>query len=564
MKRLLGSERLLILILAAVILGLSFYPLVYYRSISPAGTIFPLIHNYAPDYNLYLHYMRQGWDGHFLINTNYTPETYPDRFVYPIYIVLGHAAGLFSISLPVTYNLSRLVFGIVFLYLITRLIQTVYPTSPWKRKGAYFFCILGTGFVGFDGIHLVRYLPFWTEINILERFAYIPHHLFAKMLSIGVILLLAEAIKQPSVKNDKHNSFSNLNSKLRLPIRLRSPFSRPWVNKLLIAAFLGILTGLSSPYVLINLEITLVFTAFLYAVSFRNNRKILIRTVGMLVFFMAVSSLSLIYQRWVEQASFPWTSYIDWEKQVFPLDIPSFLLSLGPLFWFSLLAVPEFFRKKSFLSLLLVAWLFEPIIGIVFISKLGILTNVRFLSGSHFIPIGIIGAWGVICVSKFIASKSHIKPKIIGCTIVLLCSIIFFLNIKINLSDNLHTFSPGFYNYFIPTQLWQGFDYLNNYTPPGAIVLSNGYTGNLIPAYTHSKAVLGHLTHTYNLSVKEQEALRFFRQEDVEFAHTLLNKYHVRYVFYSLDTDPPNANFITKMGLVKVFGKDRSVIYKVE
>ncbi|MCJ7740652.1 hypothetical protein MUP32_05070 [Candidatus Microgenomates bacterium] len=586
----LKQEPVVVFSLSFSILLLSFLPLFYFLKITPPNTVFPLIHNHPQDYHCYLQFMRQALDGRWFFIDRYTPENFPARFVYLVYLLLGKVAAVTGLDLPLIYTLSRLIFGAVFLILIYRLIRIIYPDDgapqtnvrntsqcsggantlyhpgsyrDWyrgknKRILAVFLTFFGCGFWTlsfFDkNIIIGRILNFWSEVDILERFTYIPHHLFAKMLMVASIILLINALE----KRKKSLLFA--------------------------ATVAGFLCGLSSPFVYVNLAVIIVITIFF--ILFRHSERIrqlavsrgifqlpergrslhALRLVGMtkeLVFFLLFSSLSLLYLRWVENSGFPWNHYLEREKLVFNISFWEYLLFSGLPFIFSLFAVPSFIKSRKIAHLFILSWLLEPWLSLFLLAPFFPLQKVRFLAGCAFIPMGIMGSLGMVKIAKWLSRHCHhYRPILLS--LLAISSFIFSVNIYSNYKDRTASLSPSLYNVYLPNEIVTALAYFNKYTPVDSVVLSQGFMGNLVPAYAHNKVVAGHLTNTYQMAEKNAEVDAFFRQNDPASAKKMIEKYQVKYVFYSLDTDPPKEDFIRKLGLLEVYQTGRVHIFKTK
>ncbi len=569
----LKQEPFIVFCLAFSILFLSFLPLFYFLKITPPNTVFPLIHNHPQDYHLYLQFMRQALDGRWLFIDRFTPEVFPARFVYLIYLLLGKFAAVTRLDLPLIYTLSRLIFGAIFIILIYRLIKIIYPGGKNKRILAVFLTFFGCGFWTlsfFDKTIIIkRFLNFWSEVDILERFTYIPHHLFAKMLMVASIILLIKAIEK---------------RKKRL---------------LLAATVAGFLCGLSSPFVYVNLAIVIgisfVFVLIKIAGDIKTwnselqfareagsrpaQTKVCYSKLSFIIVFLLFSSLSLLYLRWVENSGFPWNHYLEREKLVFDISFWEYLLFSGLPFIFSLFAIPSFIKSGKIAHLFILSWLFEPWLSLFVFAPFFPLQKVRFLSGCAFIPMGIMGSLGMINLSKIISNlfchcepsnwrvkQSQTKMHYSRCILIvclLISSFIFSVNIYSNYKDRTASLSPSLYNVYLPNEVVSALAYFNKYTPADSVVLSQGFMGNLVPAYAHNKVVAGHLTNTYQMAEKNAEVDAFFRQNDPATAKKLIGKYQVKYVFYSLDTDPPKEDFIRGLGFLEVYQTGRIHIFKV-
>ena len=534
----LKQEPVVVFSLSFSILLLSFLPLFYFLKITPPNTVFPLIHNHPQDYHLYLQFMRQALDGRWLFIDRFTPEVFPARFVYLVYLLLGKLGAVTGLDLPLIYTLSRLIFGAVFLILIYRLIRIIYPGDKNKRILAVFLTFFGCGFWTlsfFDKTIIIRrILNFWSEVDILERFTYIPHHLFAKMLMVASIILLINALE----KRKKSLLFA--------------------------ATVAGFLCGLSSPFVYVNLVVIIVITFLILIVIKRQviAKHDKIFADRFLIFFLLFSSLSLLYLRFVETSGFPWNHYLEREKLVFNISFWEYLLFSGLPFIFSLFAVPSFIKSRKIAHLFILSWLFEPWLSLFLLAPFFPLQKVRFLAGCAFIPMGIMGSLGMVVIAKRLSRHSH-HYRLVLILFLIISSLIFSVNIYSNYKDRTASLSPSLYNVYLPNEIVTALTYFDKYTPVDSVVLSQGFMGNLVPAYSHNKVVAGHLTNTYQMAEKNAEVDSFFRQNDPASAQKLIEKYQVKYVFYSLDTDPPKEDFIQKLGLIEIFRAGRVYIYKL-
>lgn len=536
LKRILFSEVTIVCLLTLIVFFISFYYLFYYTSIAPAGTVFPLIHNHNFDYNFYLSLIRQSLEGRWLFITRFSPEVFPPRFVYFTFLLLGKAAQITHLDLTHVYLLSRLVFGITFIYLIYLLIRLTFSKRK-ERLLAFFLTLFGTGFWtltrGANGELIInRFLNFWTEIDFLERFVYLPHHLLGKVLMIGALIALYQSI---ILKRKK---------------------------LLVLAIITGFLSGLSSPYALANLELTLTITLVLSAILFGKDKSMLVRIISNILLFIVFSSLSLVYLRIIEQGTYPWNNYLGWEKVDFPISATHLIYSLGPNFIFTLIALPHLLKTKRLIYIILISWILTPWFGIFVLSRLSLLSNVRFLSSSYFIPLGILGSIGIGIASAKLSQFFKLNRHLILILLLIILTFIFAIDIRTSLAGQLKSFSPNHYNIFIPKSVLSSFQFLSTSTPADSVVLSQGFMGNLIPAYSHNKTVRGHPNASYNYDQKDGEIGRFFSQEDINFSRNLLNKYKVEYVFFSLDTPPPNEKFLNDLGLERIFGNEAVNIFK--
>src|SRR3989344_5672438 len=141
----------MVLFLISVTLLISISQTLFYLWMTPAGTTYPLVHNFIEDYYQYLDIMRQGYDGWWGATSRLTPEIYPRMFVSVLLLFLGHMARIFHVSLPVAYFTARVLGGGALMVLVYQLIRRTFPQSFFKRIIALCFVLFGTYVWGWGG-----------------------------------------------------------------------------------------------------------------------------------------------------------------------------------------------------------------------------------------------------------------------------------------------------------------------------------------------------------------------------------------------------------------------------
>jgi len=191
------------------------------------------------------------------------------------------------------------------------------------------------------------------------------------------------------------------------------------------------------------------------------------------------------------------------------------------------------------------------------------MANVRYLASAHFIPVGILAASGLNLFAAKISALTKMSKKFMLTLTIILLSSIYFPAIFENLQSQIKAFTPYYYNQFLPKNLLSAFAWLNTNTPANSVVLSQGYMANLIPAYSHNKAVTGHPNFTYDFNGKNQEISKFFVQNDPQFSEKFLEKYKISYIFFAQDTPPVNPDFVNKLSLKKTYSNEYVSIFEV-
>jgi hypothetical protein len=167
-----------------------------------AGGVFDL-----EDYHSYLARMWQGYRGEWQFRSLFTPEAHEGAYFQPFHIALGHLARLTGLGLPLTYQVARVVFGLLMLLLVYRFIAR-FVAPVHTRRVAFLLATTSSG-VGWlvEMVHStlpggISPVDFWL-IDAYTFFSLfvVPHFsvAIALLLSIyGVLLRLAGAAGEAS------------------------------------------------------------------------------------------------------------------------------------------------------------------------------------------------------------------------------------------------------------------------------------------------------------------------------------------------------------------------------
>ncbi|NJN43743.1 MAG: hypothetical protein HC806_02720 [Anaerolineae bacterium] len=86
---------------------------------------------------------------------------------------------------------------------------------------------------------------------------------------------------------------------------------------------------------------------------------------------------------------------------------------------------------------------------------------------------------------------------------------------------------------FRPTEEVDAMLFLDSIAKPGEVVLSSFETGNVLPAWTSTRVVIGHGPETVGLSELQPRVDAFFNEETAdELRKSLLEEFGVTYVFW--------------------------------
>lgn len=487
---------------------------------TPAGTTFPLVHNYAQDYYYYLHLMRQGFDGAWLATSKLTPEVFPPQFVNPFFLFLGHVSRIFSLSLPLVYTLARVGGGVLIIVLSFVLATKVYPASALKRTASILLLIFGSFWWGWGpaGPTVPSLVHLWTELDPMVRLSFIPHHLWSKVLMLATFLVIIR-------------SWENT-------IRIK------WIA---LAALGTLAAGFASPVVLVTIVPTLVLFLVLQKKTFSWRHYVPIVTAIM------VGILVVFYHRRVELGVFPWTSYKPWEDAVrFSIRPIDYAQSLGPTFVLFLISLGRLWQTRTETCLpagrLLIAWAFSGWLMAFFVGGFIPLWNIRYLEGYQFIPIAV-------------GAAEAIGRRVIG--ILLVGIIIIHGSIGFIASWNEHkaylASDVGNPMVYVPAATIAALTFLGKQNSD-EVILAPFDIGSMIPAYSKLRVVGGHNLMTLHVSEKRAFIDRFYSLTNPDAIIKQLQSFSIVYLWRPKYVTFP---YETIDGVTKVFDSGIVAIYRV-
>lgn len=538
LKRIFGNELLITIIIGVLGITFSFLQTIYDLLHVPSGYIYPLVHNYSEDYYYYLHLMGQGWYGHLTATSWLTPEIFPPRLVNPLFLILGMLSRILSIGLPQMYTLARLAGGIALFSVCVLLVRRILNNSKTERVGALILLFFGGVFIqrtgsGIDVPYLVK---FWTELDPLVRFSFIPHHLFSKVFMVATYVLL----------------LSNLTKN----------------KKLFLLVITTTICGFSSPVVLSTfLPAIFGFMIFDLLVSWVSKRRLTIPQSFLPALTVVVTAFIVsLYHYFLMHDVFPWTTYNTWEKEnVFLVTPVQFLSVMGPMFFLALLAIPTLIKRSS--GRLLLSWIYSSWIMIFILGRFLPLATHRFLTGYEFIPLSIGAVTGIRNIPLFLNLIKINTGKFSKIFLPLIVGLLILMSVpEYFASMKLHEWYWGRdcsrWEICFPKPLFDGIMYLKSQFNTGgtSVILARYPIAEPVAVFTGQRVVAGHFVITYDVKTKQNELNLFFSYTDPDFSQKLLSKYNVAYVFSEVWGD--NPEFMKSLGLRMAYENPAVRIYK--
>jgi len=460
---------------------------------TPLGFVYPLVHNYEADYYWYLSLMRQGWEGNILLTTKYTPEIFPPQMVNTFFALTGMTARVLGISLPAMYALLRIAGGTGLLFASYKLLARL-KLNLTQRLCSLCLIIFSSPFWFFENGDVRQAGEFWTGFDPILRITWLPHHTIANTIFISIILI-----------------FINVNNKL---------------NNLFYIAVASLFAALINPAAGIILIMTLAIAIIITLCQ--NNIKSLKNSIPGI--FSAVSGIVIagIWLNRIQNSSFPWTAFRDWESSVqYPIDPLYYFMTLGITGVIALFAIVFVYREKSWVWNLVMGWYVAPLIGLFLVKYLPI-SNGRFLQGAYYIPAAILATY---CINRLagIITKKNTFSLWIPVSIIIAFSIPAWIS---SFNRQFEYIEKNRFNelVYVRQDTTEALNWLSN--KKSGLVFAPGTISTMIPSYTGHHVLTGHPTFTYNATEKNSD-LDIFYSYNYEGAKYILAKYKPDFVWFN-------------------------------
>ncbi len=545
--KILSSNIFFITVCAVIILGLNLTPLILDIRHSPPGRTFAMIHNNVQDFFFYQSLMNEGAGGATAIYDPYTSEPHQSSVIFAYFAWLGKVSSMLKLPFAVTYHATRIILGIALLTAAFRLIN--YLKIPYPRLTFLLFIFaapLMHNTIDAGKVTSAPYMNWWTGMDPIRRAAYLPHHMFGSLFLVLSIFLIVKYAKEKNIKL--------------------------LVYAALFALFLGFIHPPSLFIILLILPASVIIYHFLHSHKFQKDINV---TFWYLIYW-AVGAFILLFMIAQTGRGFPWSQYLDWEKTLqFPLA-GEIVGAMGFLFPFALVGIVISIISKKFNGLLLSAWLIAPFLFIPFAQKLN-LSNIRLIQGTPYLPLSMLSAIGMKSIEDLVNRKFKPLPKIkssiyrklidhwiIGIFIVLF-TLFTYPTLVWSMQNQIKEYWPIFGNVYLDNRLNNAFTFINKNYPNKTIVLSTFYSGNYLPAFTHTVSFLGHFGYTYNVSQKQDEAFKFFKgktTDDQAKQFLLSNK--IDLVFQGPEEKPLYNHYLYPKILKTVFDEPEATIYTLK
>lgn len=512
----------------------------------PNNSVFVGASHYYEDFYYYLDQFYQGADGKWLTENNFTSENLQPTPIYISHIILGKIGGIFGLESFQSYNLSLLIMKLLYFILVYIFIKKIFKDNIIISFISFLIFILSTSFpvvdsssgsLVFEGSSII----FRAKNTFFSRFGNIPKTNFDNIVSI-IILILSLNSFQNFKENHKSKSI--------------------WkINILIILLF--ILLSISDPSRSFLSLIFIFFGNFFHSGkslgNFLKNKYLYILLLSVLIpsiYLYKFIEADLIYK----QANL-WDINV-YINQIKSLNLYSFIYSFGTLGILYTVSIFMYFKSK----------INTPIIRtIVYTSLSGIFLffapyifqlnfpGFRFLSSNTYI----------LFTLAFVLIFIHLYKKIniLFISLILIHFFISILTISSNLIQEIEVLQTPYRRFaYIPNKLFDGFNFIRNFTPKDSIILAspNMSTDLMIPGLTGRKTYTGHFLLNLNSAKKDDLGNKFFYEwTDPKEAKDFLVKNKINYIIHTKYSNNFNINELKTYYpfLIEVFKNEEMYIF---
>jgi hypothetical protein len=528
-----SREWLIVLLVSLAATAIVSIPYILGYALPQSGTVFSGIIMNPEDTQSYFAKMLQGFEGHWLYTIPFTPEPHDPAFLGGFYLVLGHVARWFGITIEAVWQIARTASNI-FLFVITFGFIATFLPDRRSRWIAYLLAIFGSGL---GWLLFLLQQPYWLGAFPVD-FKMPEAHLFFSALTfphvaLGTGLLLVS---------------------LWLIYQVGREHEKSWQ----LAVFAGItnlVLGIVYPFLiyLIALTVGIYWVVLVWRERRIEWRRTLMFLISLLLplplflYYVYIYQINDVFRSWSEQAvttSPPW---------------PHYLIAYGPLLALALLPILGRKRMPELVDRMLFLYVWIASAALLVYAPLN--PQRRFVQGVQ-VPLTILATAGLFTIVIPWLVETQIYKRIVahpryddaGLQRLLITALIAFMalsNVYVLADTSLTALLRQPYPFFRQESELKVVDWIHDNTDRSAVVLAAYETGNYIAAHAGNRVVLGHWAETVDWETKSDQTKRFFdASTDDTFRLDLIDNYSVDYIWYGPQErdlggfDPMSASYL--------------------
>jgi hypothetical protein len=454
------------------------------------------------DAQVYLSYIDQIKHGHWFITNDFTSEpSYP--YLSPVWLVIGLMARLGGLEPLVALILGRFL-SVLLLTWAAHWSLRQFLRSRWERLASLGLFLFGSGMgclinrVGRDS--MVMPIDQWvSEAFVIRSSLYTPHFVVAWALFVVVLALMFRAFRDGRLRD------AVLAGVGCCTLILFHPYHAPSIF---------FVSGLA----LVTMSLA--------------DLKMFWRRVRALAILVALTVPAIAYHWWLLQpqrngphalsGNVCWTPALLYVLLGFGAFVP--LAIVGIRLWHRRQIVEERLG-----GIFLVTWLAGQAAMIYAPTML----QRRFTQGLLF-PLAVFSGLAMVAAWQWVQRQPKDTRTQYRLGLIVVTLVAFFLTPMVAFHDDVRLLKNNFMGVvYVTNDETAMFTWMRQNLPEQSVVLSTYWTGDLLPAWTASRAYFGHWGQTIDLRRKEAEVQSFYNQKiDEASSGDFLGREQITYVYY--------------------------------
>ena len=496
-------------------------------AMEPEDLVFNGVFINITDFNVYLSAIRQGSEGRWLFQNQFTPDQFPVYFAFFPYIIMGKLLAVFGGTPFFWYQFLRVASFLLVIFSFIYFLKTIFPNNLQLQKTSFTMLLFSSGIgwlmlIWFKELTLFTpdlSVPEWSLITI----SYSPPHF---LLEIAIeSFYFASLIKYFNIKESTQlpNIFL-----AGIAISLTYPYRIPVIGLVLAIFLIGLTVD--------NKKIPWKFTIKLGAVS-----------IPMLI--------ALYYYGFYLPQNPNYNQYIS-NNEIIPPPLVGTMIGLGFLLPLVIFGLGRWWKNKKNMRIIVI-WLISNLIAIYLPLKF----SGRLIIGL-FIPVVILAAYGLeIAVIPFLKKKWKFSNRMARSTILILTmpSTLLFVVFSFLVSNTYQIFP-----YFNRVEDVAAAQWLAETSTDEDLILASFPVNNLLPRYANGHVFHGHFDLTINIEDRF-ETMEVFWDPQIpdRWRQDFIDEWGFTYIYQGYYENALSGDVPLEFPYEVIYSTDEVIIYKL-
>ena len=477
---------------------------------TPEGTVFTGVLSAYDDTFAYFAWMREGLDGHLLMRDPFTSEPQSRDFFLPLWGLLGFAARITGLSIPVIFHIARLLAALALLIVARAVSRTIMKSRRRVRFSLWLYATSGG----------MGWLIFWlnNRSDLLGQ----------RAMSGSVDLTMPEAIAFRSIFAQVHFAIGVVLVGIALKLFFDALAGDAAVRPVISGALVSLL-AVVHPYMVVVVSAVALVAAILspwvvdrekeavrYCASARALMGFGIAALPGAAYLLYLRRSNNVMQEWLRVTDT--LSPAPWE----------YLLGFGIVAALAIAGFVTIWKGRSLYGRMLLIWCVIQL-ALLYVP----LTIQRRLVEGLQLPLAIAASVAVFAITtrtfRHFKDVRYRKAVLVGIIVVAsLTNLGFVVGQFVDRGPRANDAWR-----YMPADLNSAFDWLQSNAPPDSVLFTSYMTGNMAPSRTGLRVFLGHYAQTIESDSKSEQVTAFYSNAMSEDAKRgMFETHRVSYVIY--------------------------------